>query len=199
MQRMWPSDISKATRPSPCYHLGRWLGDDHSCLHKLNRVTVPPVQRRTLKGENSVAGIIMERVDKAEIRYKRNLMIVRLRKEEMTNNEVSKIVGLCPSRVSTIWSKYKKGGPDALRITKWGRGKGEKRKLSPAQEREVINLLLGKPKRVVVGLGFSLWSKDAIREAVWQKFQIVSVRKRHFSELRGDKDVRNAPKSLRAC
>lgn len=30
-----------------------------------------------------------------------------------------------------------------------------------------------------------------------RKIEVVSVRKRQFSELRGDKDIRNAPKSLR--
>uniref|UniRef100_C6E132 Winged helix-turn helix domain-containing protein n=1 Tax=Geobacter sp. (strain M21) TaxID=443144 RepID=C6E132_GEOSM len=116
----------------------------------------------------------MEKKDKRELcpedQYKLRQKVVRLREKEKTNQEISRIVGLCHTHVSTIWNKYRKGGLEALKPKIRGRRHGDKRALSVDQEAEIVGFLFEKPTKL--GLDFSLWTKEAIREAIRQKFRI---------------------------
>lgn len=67
--------------------------------------------------------------------------VVRLRKKGLNNQEISDIVGLCQSHVSTIWKKYNRGGLDASKPGVRGRRHGAQRELSAEQEAGIQKLL----------------------------------------------------------
>jgi len=55
--------------------------------------------------------------------------------KRLSNKEISGIVGLCQSHVSTIWRKYERGGLDAIKPGLRGRRHGAQRE--PTAEQEV--------------------------------------------------------------
>lgn len=103
--------------------------------------------------------------------YELRLEVVRLREEGRSNKEISERVGLHPTRVSTIWQKYVKDGLDALKPKVRGRKDGEKRKLTAEQESQIRNLVINETPNEI-GLGFQLWTRDAIRLAIRQEMGV---------------------------
>lgn len=106
-----------------------------------------------------------------ETQYELRKQVIRLRKQGKPNKEISELVGLCPTHVSTIWQLYQKGGIDALKPKVRGRKEGEQRNLAADQEAAVKQLLIDKTPDQLK-LQFALWTREAVRQAIKKKFGI---------------------------
>ena len=95
--------------------------------------------------------------------------LVRLRKKGMKNNVASEIVGISASHGSTIWQKYQRGGINAIKPGARGRQSGTKRTLSLEQENALQQLLVDK-NPLQLKLPFALWTRDAVRLAIKQRY-----------------------------
>lgn len=120
----------------------------------------------------------MEKTDSRKLnpedQFGRRKEVVRLRLQGKSNKEISEIVGLCHTHVSTIWQKYLKGGAefDALEPNVRGRRNGEQRKLTATQEKKIKKILIDKTPDQL-NLNFHLWTRDAVQSIVIQKFDIM--------------------------
>ena len=100
-----------------------------------------------------------------ETQYELRKQVIRLRRKGKSNQEIADVVCLCPSHISTIWQRYKKGGIEALKPKTRGRKLGEQRNLTAEQEAAVIKLLVDKTPDQLK-LQFALWTRDAVRLAI---------------------------------
>ena len=77
----------------------------------------------------------MEKFDarkaKKEVQQALRNQVVRLRKQGKANKDVAEFLGMSPSRSSTIWQKYVKGGKTEITLRARGRRHGDKRSLTP--------------------------------------------------------------------
>ena len=97
--------------------------------------------------------------------------VVRMRKKGMKNPEVALLVELSIETVSRIWSKYKKGGMNAITIQKRGRKEGTKKSLSSEQEAILIKRLIDTtPKQLK--FKFVLWTREAVQQLIKHDFGI---------------------------
>lgn len=108
-----------------------------------------------------------------EDQHKRRKKIIRLREEGKNNREISKLVGCCPTHVSTVYQKYVKAGNnlEALEPMARGRKEGDQRLLSARQEKDIKIILLNQTPREL-GLDNYLWSREAIKDLIALKFDI---------------------------
>jgi len=106
-----------------------------------------------------------------QTQYELRKQVVRLRKKGLSNKEISDIVGLCQSHVSTIWKKYERGGLDAIKPGLRGRRHGAQRELTAEQEVGIQKLLVDKTPDQLK-LSFALWTRDAVRLAIKQAYGI---------------------------
>lgn len=108
----------------------------------------------------------MEKIDarkhSPETQYEIRKQVIRLRQKGLSNRDVAQGVGISESHASTIWQRYQKEGSQAIRIGRRGRKTGEKRSLTPAQEKEIRFLLIDKTPEQLK-LAFALWTRDAVR------------------------------------
>ncbi len=79
-----------------------------------------------------------------------------------------------------ISSVYKKEGAKCLKEKKRGRKLGEKRQLTPAQEKEIRNILIDKTPDQRK-LSFMLWTRAAVRQLIQEKYNIA-ITLRNMSE-----------------
>ena len=91
--------------------------------------------------------------------------VVRLKEKGKNNAEISDIVGLSQSHISTVWQKYQRGGLDAIEPGVRGRRHGAQRRRSAEQEAGIQKLLLEKTPEQLK-LAFALWNRDAVRLAI---------------------------------
>ena len=108
-----------------------------------------------------------------EDQHKRREEIIRLREEGKNNRDISKLVGCCPTHVSTIYQKYVKAGKnlEALEPMVRGRREGDQRLLSACQEKDVKKILL-KQTPQELGINNYLWCREAIKSLIFIKFNI---------------------------
>jgi len=106
-----------------------------------------------------------------EEQYELRKQVVRLRKNGRSVSEISEVIGFCPTHISTIWQKYKKGGLKALRSTMRGRKHGDKRKLTSAQEKNIKKMIIEKTPDQL-NLSCYLWTREAIYLAIKQEFDV---------------------------
>lgn len=115
----------------------------------------------------------MEKVDartlRPETQYEIRKQVIRLRKKGISNKDVAEGLGISPSRASIIWQNYKKNGEKAIRLGLRGRRPGEKRHLMAEQEKEIKRALIYKTPDQLK-LPFALWTRDAVRLLIKQKF-----------------------------
>lgn len=106
-----------------------------------------------------------------QTQYELRKQIVRLRKRGLKNSEAAAIVGITKSHASTIWQKYQKGGIEALKPGVRGRRHGAQRTLTAEQEEALQKLLVDKTPDQLK-LPFALWTRDAFRSVVKQRYGI---------------------------
>lgn len=98
--------------------------------------------------------------------------IIRLRKKGRTNREIAQMVGVSEPHASSVWHKYRRGGKTAIQVKMRGRRNGEKKTLTEEQERDIQRLVIDKmPDQMK--LPFALWTREAIRQLIQQRFGIV--------------------------
>ena len=104
-----------------------------------------------------------------QTQYELRKQLVRLRKQGTTNKAAAELVGISASHASTIWQKYQRGGLKAIKPGTRGRQTGTQRTLSQEQERVVQNLLVDK-NPLQLKLPFALWTRDAVRMLIKQRY-----------------------------
>lgn len=110
------------------------------------------------------------KVDKQTLEYIRKRSI-KLRKSGKTNKEVSEILGVTPQATSRWWQNYQKAGVAALKVKKTGRPKGSNKKLTPDQEKRIIDLLVDKtPKELK--FKFALWTRESVKALIDREFEM---------------------------
>lgn len=95
--------------------------------------------------------------------------LVRLRKKGLSNKETAELVGISEPHASTIWQKYQTGGLQAIKPGVRGRRQGTQRVLSAEQEEALQKLLIDKAPNQLK-LPFALWTRDAVRLAIKQRY-----------------------------
>ena len=117
----------------------------------------------------------MEKIDartlSPQTQYELRKQVIRLRKKGMTNMATAEIIGISEQHASTVWHIYQRSGIKALKPKVRGRRYGEQRKLTAEQEEAVQKLLLDKTPDQLK-LPFALWTRDAVRLAIRERFRI---------------------------
>jgi transposase len=117
----------------------------------------------------------MENIDarkhNQQTQYELRKQIVRLRKKGLKNSAVAEIVGITQSHASTIWQKYLKDGLQAIKPGKRGRQHGAQRTLITEQEEALQRLLVDKTPDQLK-LPFALWTRDAVRSVIKQRYRL---------------------------
>lgn len=96
---------------------------------------------------------------------------IRLRKSGRTHADIAEVVGVHPSTVRTWCKAYEREGTKGIELKKRGRKAGQKRTLSPEQEREVQRLITDKTPDQLK-MPFALWTRRAIQGLVHQRWGI---------------------------
>jgi len=106
-----------------------------------------------------------------QTQYELRKQVIRLRKKGMANKDVAEAVGTAPSHASAIWQSYQSGGIEAIKPRVRGRRYGAQRRLTAEQEEAVQKLLVDKTPDQLK-LPFALWTRDAVRLAILQRYRI---------------------------
>ena len=106
-----------------------------------------------------------------QTQYELRKQIIRFRKKGMANKDVAEVIGTTPSHVSAIWQTYQHGGIEAIKPKVRGRRFGAQRRLTAEQETAVQKLLVDKTPDQLK-LPFALWTRDAVRLAIHQRYRI---------------------------
>lgn len=96
---------------------------------------------------------------------------IRLRRKRMSFVEIAEIIGVKRQTVSDWWKKYEAEGIKGLKPRKRGRRFGEHRTLNSAQE-TAIQCLIGDNAPDQYKLSFALWTREAVRERIRDRFGI---------------------------
>jgi len=117
----------------------------------------------------------MEKIDARKLspqtQYEFRKQVIRCRRRGMTNKATAETVGISEQQASTIWQTFLRDGIQALKPKPRGRRRGEKRNLTAEQEAVVQKLLIDKTPDQLK-LPFALWSRDAVRLALRDRFGI---------------------------
>lgn len=118
----------------------------------------------------------MEKIDarkhSPETQYEIRKQVIRLRKRGMANKVLAEAVGISEGRASKIWRSYIKEGSKAIGLGKRGRRTGEKRTLTTEQETQMKRALIDKTPDQLK-LPFALWTRDAVKLLIKQRFGIA--------------------------
>ena len=106
--------------------------------------------------------------------------VISLIKKGRKQSEIADTVGISPQAVKRISSAYKKEGTACLKEKKRGRKFGEKRQLTPVQEKEIRRILIDKSPDQMK-LSFMLWTRAAVCQLVEEKYGIT-ITLRNMSE-----------------
>jgi len=110
------------------------------------------------------------KVDTKTLEYMRKRAIT-LRKKGKPNKEVSQILGVTPQATSRWWRNYQKEGTKALKPKKTGRPKGSNKKLTPEQEKHIVDMLVDKtPKELK--FKFALWTRESVKALIDREFEM---------------------------
>ena len=106
-----------------------------------------------------------------EVLYQMRKTVVSMYKKKKTVEEMKEITGFCERTIRQIIRDYKRGGMAALKPKTRGRKAGEKRVLTPAQEKEIIGIITDKnPDQLKMKC--CLWTRNAVRQLIKEKYGI---------------------------
>ena len=103
--------------------------------------------------------------------YELKKVALRLRQKGKKVREICELTGLSDKTVRMAFAAYDNGGIDAIKPKIRGRKTGEKRTLTPDQEKEIISLLVDKNPGQMKLKG-CMWNRDNIREMIKSKYGI---------------------------
>jgi len=103
--------------------------------------------------------------------YELKKVALRLRQKGKKVREICELTGLSDKTVRMAFAAYDNGGIDAIKPKIRGRKTGEKRTLTPDQEKEIISLLVDKNPEQMKLKG-CMWNRDNIREMIKSKYGI---------------------------
>ena len=104
--------------------------------------------------------------------YELKKVALRLRRKGKKVKEICEVTGLSDKTVRMTFAAYDDGGIDAIKPKKRGRKTGEKRTLTPDQEKEIILLLVDK-NPMQLKLKGCMWNQDNIRDLIKSKYGIT--------------------------
>ena len=106
-----------------------------------------------------------------EVLYQMRKTVIALFKKEKSVEEIIEVTDFSERTVRETIRKYKSGGMAALKPKKRGRKAGEKRTLTPNQEKEVVRIITDKnPDQLKMKC--ALWTRDAVRQLIKDKYGI---------------------------
>lgn len=97
--------------------------------------------------------------------------IVNLRLKGMSKAKTAEALSVSESHVSGTWGRYKKYGIKGIALKIRGRSIGEKRRLTPIQEKEIQKIIIDKCPEQLKLPGF-LWDRKNICSLVKDKYDI---------------------------
>lgn len=95
--------------------------------------------------------------------------VVRLKEMGKTGKEIEEIVGLRPSRISTIWTAYQREGEASFLREKTGRKPGSKMILSPEEQSEIREMIV-ETRPEVHGIPGCLWTLKKVCALVQKRY-----------------------------
>ena len=100
--------------------------------------------------------------------YELKKVAVRLRRKGRSVKEICEITGLADKTVRMVFAAYDKGGIDAIKPKTRGRSVGEKRHLTPQQEKDILSMIVDhNPDQYK--LKGCLWTRDSVRQLIKEK------------------------------
>ena len=100
-----------------------------------------------------------------EVLYQMRKTVIALFKKQKSAEEIIEVTDFSKRTVRETIRKYKSGGMAALKPKKRGRKAGEKRTLTPNQEKEVVRAITDKnPDQLKMKC--ALWTRDAVRQLI---------------------------------
>ena len=106
-----------------------------------------------------------------EEQYQIRKSIIRLWKKGKEDGEIAEILDVSERHVRSIKKKYSEGGIAAIKPKKRGRSVGEKRILTPEQEREIQQIIVDK-NPMQLKFKECMWTRKNIAELIYQKYKI---------------------------
>ena len=101
--------------------------------------------------------------------FELNKAALRMRRQGRSEKEIVEVTGLAEQTVRDAFFAHDRGGIKAIEPKRRGRKPGEKRRLSPEHEREVINLLVDhRPERLQ--LACCLWTRAGVRALMLHEY-----------------------------
>jgi transposase len=106
-----------------------------------------------------------------ESQYELRKQIVRCRQKGISNNETAELTATSVGHCSRVWQTYLKEGGKGISLGKRGRKLGDKRRLTPQQEKEVQKIIVdNNPNQMK--LAFMLWTREAVRQLILRLYEI---------------------------
>ncbi|MET3870489.1 transposase [Puniceicoccus vermicola] len=96
---------------------------------------------------------------------------IRALKKGRTQTQVAKDFGVAQPTVNRWWKRFEAGGWAAIGKGKRGRQDGSGRKMTADQEKEIQKLITDKTPDQLK-LRFALWTREAVRELIKNRFKI---------------------------
>ena len=116
----------------------------------------------------------------AETRQTIKKQVIALLKKKTKHSEIAEIIGISKPAVDKISKAYKDYGMSCIKEKTRGRKEGEKRQLTPEQEKETRQILIDKhPEQMK--LSFMLWTRAAVCQLIKERYG-VTIKLRNMSE-----------------
>ena len=106
-----------------------------------------------------------------QAQYELRKQIVRFRKKGISNKETAELTDTSVGHCSRVWQAYLKEGEKGISLGKRGRKLGDKRVLTPDQEKEIQKIIIDKNPNQLK-LSFMLWTREAIKQLISRTYDI---------------------------
>lgn len=106
-----------------------------------------------------------------EVQQQLRNQAIRLRSKGMRYSEIADIVGVYPDTVGRWCRDYEKHGAKGIKVKTRGRKPGEKRTLTPEQEKRIQKAIIDKEPDQLK-FPFALWTRIAVQQLIKQLFSI---------------------------